>query len=131
MLGWEDPQKEMATHSTILAWGNPMDREAWPATVQTGVVRAGYDLATKPPPWDTLSHSISVFAGGDWANHYHMPCGQRKQNIKQKQYCNKFSTFKNGPHQKKKKSLKKSIKKPKTHYVEVISPSTSECDLWR
>ena len=28
------------------------------------------------------------------------------QNIKQKQYCNKFSKdFKNGPHQKKKKSL--------------------------
>ena len=29
-LGWEDPlEKEMATHSSILAWGNPMDREAW------------------------------------------------------------------------------------------------------
>ena len=28
----------------------------------------------------------------------------KKQNIKQKQYCNKFSKdFKNGPHQKKKK----------------------------
>ena len=32
-----------------------------------------YDLVTKPPPWNTLSHSVSVFAGGDWANHYHMP----------------------------------------------------------
>ena len=33
----------------------------------------------------------------------HMPCGQKNQNIKQKQYCNKFSKdFKNGPHQKKK-----------------------------
>ena len=31
----------------------------------------------------------------------------RIQNIKQKQYCNKFNKdFKNGPHQKKKKSLK-------------------------
>ena len=30
------------------------------------------------------------------------------QNIKQKQYCNKFNEdFKNGPHQKKKKSFKK------------------------
>ena len=33
-LGHEDPlEKEMATHSSILAWGNPMDREAWWATV--------------------------------------------------------------------------------------------------
>ena len=31
----------------------------------------------------------------------HMPCGQKIQNIKQKQYCNKFSKdFKNGPHKK-------------------------------
>ena len=29
-LGREDPmEKEMATHSTILAWKNPMDRGAW------------------------------------------------------------------------------------------------------
>ena len=35
----------------------------------------------------------------------HMPCGQK---AKQKQYCNKFNKhFKNGPHQKKKKKLKK------------------------
>ena len=26
-------EKEMAAHSTILAWGTPMDREAWQATV--------------------------------------------------------------------------------------------------
>ena len=33
-LGWEDPlEKEMATHSSILAWGNPMDRGGWWATV--------------------------------------------------------------------------------------------------
>ena len=37
----------------------------------------------------------------------HMPRRQKNQNIKQKQYCNKFNKdFKNGPHQKK-KSLKK------------------------
>ena len=49
-LGWEDPlEKEMATHSNILAWGIPMDRGAWRATVH-GVVRAGHDLVTKPPP---------------------------------------------------------------------------------
>ena len=28
--------------------GNPMDREAWPATVH-GVARVGHDLVTKPP----------------------------------------------------------------------------------
>ena len=33
-LGQEDPlEKEMATHSSILAWKNPMDRGAWQATV--------------------------------------------------------------------------------------------------
>ena len=31
---WEDPlKKEMATHSSILAWRNPMDRGAWWAAV--------------------------------------------------------------------------------------------------
>ena len=29
-LDWEDPLEEgMATHSSILAWGIPMDRGAW------------------------------------------------------------------------------------------------------
>ena len=33
-LGWEDPLEEgMATHSSVLAWRIPMDREAWWATV--------------------------------------------------------------------------------------------------
>ena len=33
-LGQEDPlEKEMATHSGILAWRIPMDRGAWWATV--------------------------------------------------------------------------------------------------
>ena len=33
-LGQEDPlEKEMTTHSSILAWGIPMDRGAWWATV--------------------------------------------------------------------------------------------------
>ena len=33
-LGWEDPLEEgMATHSSVLAWSIPMDREAWWATV--------------------------------------------------------------------------------------------------
>ena len=34
---------------------------------------------------------------------YHMSLGQKNQNIRQKQYCNKFNKdFKNGPHQNKK-----------------------------
>ena len=48
-LGQEDPlEKDMVTHSGILAWKNPMDRGAWQATVH-GVARAGHNLATKPP----------------------------------------------------------------------------------
>ena len=36
-LGWVDPQEEgMATHSSILAWRIPMDREAWQATSPWG-----------------------------------------------------------------------------------------------
>ena len=32
-LGREDPlDEEMETHSSILAWKNPMDRGAWQAT---------------------------------------------------------------------------------------------------
>ena len=42
-LGWEDPlEKEMATHSSLLAWRIPMDRRAWRATVH-GVARVGHD----------------------------------------------------------------------------------------
>ena len=47
--GWEDPlEKEMAIHSSTLAWKNLMDRGAWQATVYE-VARVGHDLATKPP----------------------------------------------------------------------------------
>ena len=37
-LGQEDPlEKEMVTHSSILAWRIPMDRVAWQATVHGAV----------------------------------------------------------------------------------------------
>jgi len=38
---WEDPlKKEMATHSSILAWRNPMDRGAsWAAVIGSQGVR--------------------------------------------------------------------------------------------
>ena len=43
----EDPlEKQVATHSSILAWEIPMDRGAWQATVH-GVQRVGHDLATE------------------------------------------------------------------------------------
>ena len=39
-LGREDsPEGEMATHSSFLAWENPMDRGTWRATVH-GVARS-------------------------------------------------------------------------------------------
>ena len=39
-LGQEDPlEKEMATHTSIVAWKNPMDGEAWRATVH-GVTKS-------------------------------------------------------------------------------------------
>ena len=42
-LGWEDPQeKGMATHSSLLAWTNPMDKGAWKATQSMGSQRVGY-----------------------------------------------------------------------------------------
>ena len=40
LLGQEDPlEKEIATHSSILAWKNTMDRDAWRATVH-GVTKS-------------------------------------------------------------------------------------------
>ena len=45
-LDWEDPlEEEMATHSSNLAWKNPMNRGTWQATVH-GVKKS----------WTLLSH---------------------------------------------------------------------------
>ena len=47
-LGQEDPlENEMATHSSILAWENPIAREAKEATVHAVTKRVRHDLATK------------------------------------------------------------------------------------
>ena len=56
-LGGEDPpEKEMATHSSILAWKIPGTEE--PGRLQSiGSQRVGHDLATKPP---SGSHSCQV-----------------------------------------------------------------------
>ena len=43
-LGWEDPlEEEMATHSSILAWKIPMNREAWWTTFH-GVAKSRTQL---------------------------------------------------------------------------------------
>ena len=49
-LGWEDPlDKEMAIHSSIIAWKVPWIEE--PGGLQSmGSQRVGHDLATKPLP---------------------------------------------------------------------------------
>ena len=45
-LGLEDPlEKEIAIHSSSLAWKIPMDRGTWQATVHR-VARVKHDLAT-------------------------------------------------------------------------------------
>ena len=46
-LGWEDPMEEgMATHSSILAWKIPMDREAWQVTYNPWGRRVRHDRTT-------------------------------------------------------------------------------------
>ena len=53
-LGGKDPlEKEMAAHSSILAWRIPWTEE--PARLHTvcGVARVGHDLVTKQPPYSS------------------------------------------------------------------------------
>ena len=48
-LGGKDPlEKEIATHSSILAWEAPWTEE--PGGLLHGSHRVGHDLATKPAP---------------------------------------------------------------------------------
>ena len=49
-LGWEDPlEKEMATHTSILAWRIPQTEE--PCGLQSmGLQRVGHNLVTKRLP---------------------------------------------------------------------------------
>ena len=54
-LGWEDPLEEvMATHSSILTWGIPMDKGAWWATVHW-VTKS----QTKVSKWDKNLHPFA------------------------------------------------------------------------
>ena len=50
-LGREDPlKKEMATHSSVLAWKIPWAEEHGKLHTVHGVARVGHNLVTKPPP---------------------------------------------------------------------------------
>ena len=42
--------KEMAAHSSILAWRIPWTEEPGGLHIVHGVARVGYDLVTTPPP---------------------------------------------------------------------------------
>ena len=49
-LGWEDPvEKEVAPHSSILAWATPWTEETG-GLQSMGSQRIGHGLATKLPP---------------------------------------------------------------------------------
>ena len=58
-LGWKDPlEKEMATHSSILAWEIPWTEE--PGGLQyMGSQRDGHDLATKQQKHPELRQETS------------------------------------------------------------------------
>ena len=63
-LGQEDPVgEEMATHSSILVWKIPLDREAWWATVH-GVAKTRTWLSRH-----SLIHGVGPWAGNQWASH--------------------------------------------------------------
>ena len=74
-LGWEDPlEKEMATHSSILAWRILI--LAWRIQYSClensrrlqsmGVTRVGHDLVTKPPPPDNQKGAESGLTSHRW-----------------------------------------------------------------
>ena len=55
-LGWEDPLEEgMATHSSILAWKNPMDGGAWQAIQSMGLQRVKHNLVTEQQQMSTFT----------------------------------------------------------------------------
>ena len=59
-LGWKDPLEEgMETHSRILAWGIPMDRGAWWATVM-GLQRVDHASAQHGTGQQQLSFGFAL-----------------------------------------------------------------------
>ena len=69
-LGWEDPlEKEMATHSSILAWKSPWTEE-FGGLQFMGLQESDADLVTKPPPPTSIislsSVSITIYNFSSW-----------------------------------------------------------------
>ena len=60
-LGWEDPlEKEMATHSSILAWRIPWTEQ--PSRLQSmGSQRVGHDWATSHTPFNSSTTGLKAF----------------------------------------------------------------------
>ena len=60
-LGWEDLlEKEMVTHSNILAWEIPWTEE--PGRLQSmGLQRVGHDLVTKQQQQDPCKRLLRIF----------------------------------------------------------------------
>ena len=68
-LGWEDPlEKEMVTHSSILAWKIPMNRGAWWATVP-GVTKSWTWLSNKPNNNNNTYGLINCGERSSWSWH--------------------------------------------------------------
>ena len=62
-LGQEDPlEKEMATHSSILAWCNSMDRGAWQLMAH-GLARVRHDWGTRHT-WHKVVASVGASGKG-------------------------------------------------------------------
>ena len=60
-LGWEDPlEKEMATHSSILAWEIPWTEESG-GLQSTGLQRVGRDLKTTAMVINRLKLNIIIY----------------------------------------------------------------------
>ena len=62
-LGGEDPlEEEMATHSSILAWKNPMDRGAWQDTTEQ--LHFHFHLWSLQYMWGNIDDVCSGKSGG-------------------------------------------------------------------
>ena len=64
-LGREDPlEKEMATYFSILAWGIPIDRGAWWATVH-GVAKSQTQWAQRTKLTECSAEAVLLYQGQD------------------------------------------------------------------
>ena len=72
ILGQEDPlEKEMATHSSILAWGIPCTEE--PGRLQSmGLQRVGHDLATKQQQQFCCCVSVGLFTANSFLSYLYL-----------------------------------------------------------